>query len=227
MAKRKGYGTLGKAAGFLVAFLGIGFFATALDRFMGWNAERSGWKAGAVTLGATLLTYVGLKAMGQSGWAKIALVGGLASTGVNFLARPVNEAGGKLGQWMRDGLNGNSTPRLEQPQQPQAKNTSNPTPSSNQGTQFSGAVPTNNMTPTGMGPAGGAPNTSAPTGGQTSTAPTAIYHVAAPKPPSTLETIVGAVTQLGVAGLGALGASFGAPAGSKGSPDDHLWLARV
>lgn len=102
MAKKSS--TFEKAAGFLVAFLAIGFFATALDRFMGWNAESSGWKAGAVTLGATLLAFVGLKTFKKSGWARTTLIAGLAATGVQVLVRPVNDAGRKLADWMRSGM---------------------------------------------------------------------------------------------------------------------------
>ena len=183
--------------------------------------------AGAVTLGASLLAYVGLKAMGQTGWAKTALVGGLAATGVQFLARPVNDAGAKLGSWLRDGLNGNgnTTPQMQSPQ-----NASNTTPAgNNQGTQFTGAVPTGNMS---------AVMPSGPTGG-TSTAPAqpqqqppaAVYNIEAPRPPSTLETIVGGIAHIGGALLGNAGL-FGPSAstvniGSQGSPQDRRWLAQV
>jgi len=137
-----------KALGIVAAFLGIGFLASALERFLGWDTRENGWKAGGVTLGATLVAYVGLRAFGGAKYANMALIGGLAATGVHFLQAPVNNAGAKLGDWMRSwGRNdGTTKPAMTQDKPQSAPST---------GYEMTGAVPTTSMTPAATQPTGG------------------------------------------------------------------------
>lgn len=97
----KGFGKIGRAALILGGFLGAGFFAGALTRFLGWDAEQSGWKRGGVTLGASLLAYLGLKAAKFGTAANMVLIGGLVGAGVELAGRPVTSMGAKLGDWLR------------------------------------------------------------------------------------------------------------------------------
>lgn len=213
-------GKVGKALGILAAFLGIGFFSAALERFLGWDVSKSGWKSGGLTLGATLVSWVGLRALGFHGAANAALIGGLAMTGVDFLARPVDDAGAKFGSWMRSfgGQGGASGPKLTQSEQ------AGYTPPST-GFEFSGATPTG-MGPAAMNPAvtGTQPSGPAPAAAQPAAAPVyqITYEAAKVPKPDTLTTITGQVL---AAGSSILGAYLGG--GSKGDARSRMALGRI
>lgn len=196
-------GMIGKAGGFLLAFLGIGFLASMVDRFIGWNAEDSGWKSGVITLGATLLAYVGLKAFKQGKWANTAAVAGLSFAGVQAVANPVNNAGAKLADWLRGG--GNTTPRMSQ--QPSGGNNQPQDSSYNNGAQYDNF----SYTP----PQSAAPQQQAPAPQQQ--APQQQYQQ--PQQPQTIiyeAQEVDPWVQIAGAGIGALGQVFGSAVGAGG-----------
>lgn len=115
-------GNWGRAFKVIAGVLGASFFSAAFRRLLNFSGGGAMANAG-VTLASTVLLFAGLKAFKWTQAANAVFVGGLIVVGLELLAKPVTEAGTKVGGWLRgmgDGFgNGNGNGGLQTQVMPQ------------------------------------------------------------------------------------------------------------
>lgn len=109
-------GNFGRAFKVILGVIGASFFAAAFRRLLNFNGNNHLANAG-VSLASAVILYAGLKAFKFTQAANSVLVGGLIVAGMALLAKPVTDAGEKVGAWMRGfgngSANGNGQPALQ------------------------------------------------------------------------------------------------------------------